>query len=198
MNQSKTGEGISSIIVSSSNIIIPKTDLRNPSITESNIEIKISKTDLRKRSITKSNSLSKTDQRINSITDSNSDIKTKETWGWKLVELSADQQWERLNVLLISIAMLLIFNASLLLYYFLYYFMLSSPKTILVDRTIFRREIVGKKTLLFVVIILAVRSSCILISTHISNHLHSFQNSTPTPWLTLLLDLEKIVLSKLL
>ena len=129
MDQSKTKSGI----IPSSKIKISKTDQRKPSITESNSDIKISKTD----------------QRIPSITESNSDIKTKETWGWKLVELSEDQQWERVNVLLTSIAILLILNASLLLYYVMYYLMLSSPKTILVNRTIPRHEIVGKITLLF-------------------------------------------------
>ena len=153
MDQSKTKSGIPSIIVSSSKIKISKTDQRKPSITESNSDIKISKTD----------------KRIPSITEANSDIKTKETWGWKLVELSADQQWERVNVLLISIAVLLILNASLLLYYVLYYVMLSSPKTVLVNRTILRKEIVGKLILLFGDIILAVRSSCIVSSTQISN-----------------------------
>ena len=93
--------------------------------------------------------ISKTDLRKPSITESNSDTKRKETWGGKLVELSEDQQWERVNVLLTSIAILLILNASLLLYYVMYYHMLSSPKTILVNRTIPRQEIVGKITLLF-------------------------------------------------
>ena len=100
--------------------------------------------------------ISKTDQRKPSITESNSDIKTKEPWGWKLIELSEDQQWERVNVLLTSIAILLILNASLLLYYVMYYLMLISPKTILVNRTIPRQEIVGKITLLFGDIILVV------------------------------------------
>ena len=137
MNPSKTESGIPSNIVSSSKIKMSKTDQRKPSITESNSGIKISKTD----------------QRIHSITESNSDIKTKETWGWKIVELSEDQQWERVNVLLTSFAILLILNASLLLYYV----MLSSPKTILVNRTIPRQEIVGKITLLFGDIILVVQ-----------------------------------------
>ena len=71
--------------------------------------------------------------------------------------MSEDQQWERVNVLLTSIAILLILNASLLLYYVMYYFMLSSPETILVNRTIPRQEIIGKITLLFGLIILVCR-----------------------------------------
>ena len=138
MNPLKTESGIPSNIVSSIKIKILKCDQIKPSITESYSDIKISKTD----------------QRLPSITESNSDIKTKETWDWKLVELSEDQQWERVNVLLTSIAILLILNASLLLYYVMYYLMLSSPKTILVNRTIPRQEIVGKITLLFGDIIL--------------------------------------------
>ena len=113
-----------------------KTKLEIPSIQVSSSKIKISKTDLRK----------------SSITESKSDTKRKETWGWKLVELSKDQQWERVNVLLISISIMLILNASLLLYYVLHYVVLSSPKTILVSRTILRREIVGKMTLYVLVI----------------------------------------------
>ena len=101
--------------------------------------------------------ISKTDLRKPSITESNSDTKRKETWSGKLVELSEDQQWERVNVILIPIAIMLILNASLLLYYVLYHFMLSSPKTILVNRTIPRQEIVGKITLLFGLTILVCR-----------------------------------------
>ena len=92
--------------------------------------------------------ISKTDLRKPSITESNSDTKRKETWGGKLVELSEDQQWERVNVILIPIAIMLILNASLLLYYVSYHVMLSSPKTIFVNRTILRKETVGKMALL--------------------------------------------------
>ena len=136
MNPSKTESGIPSILVSS--IEISKTDQLSAIDPYSDII------------------QSKTDQRKPSITDSNGKIKTKETWGWKLVELSQDQQWERVNVLLTSIAILLILNASLLLYYVMYYLMLSSPNTIIVNRTIPRQEIVGKITLLFGDIILVV------------------------------------------
>ena len=133
MNSSKTESGVPSIIVSS--IEISKTD--HLSAIDCHSDIRKSKTDQRKPSITVK------------ITDSNGDIKTKETWGWKLVELGEDQQWERVNVLLTSISILLILNASLLLYYVMYYLMLSSPKTILVNRIIPRQEIVGKIILLF-------------------------------------------------
>ena len=95
----------------------------NPSKTESGIpsnkvpSIEISKTYKLSAIILYSDiKKSKTDQRKPSITDSNGDTKTKETWGWKLIELSEDQQWERVNVLLTSISILLILNASLLLY----------------------------------------------------------------------------------
>ena len=140
MNTSKTESGIPSILVSSINI--SKTDHLSAIVPYN--DVRKSKTDQRKPSITVR------------ITDSNGDIKTTETWGWKLVELSKDQQWERVNVLLTSIAILLILNASLLLYYVMYYLMLSSPKTILVNRTIPRQEIVGKITLIFGDIILVV------------------------------------------
>ena len=136
MNTSKTESGIPSIIVPSIKIL--KTDQLLTIDPYS---------DIRK---------SKTDKGKPSVTDSNGKIKTKETWGWKLVELSQDQQWERVNVLLTSIAILLILNASLLLYYVMYYLMLRSPKTILVNRTIPRQEIVGKITLLFGDIILVI------------------------------------------
>ena len=136
----------------------------NPSKTESGIpsnkvpSIEIAKTYKLSAIILYSDiKKSKTDQRKPSITDSNGDTKTKETWGWKLIELSEDQQWERVNVLLTSISILLILNASLLLYYVMYYLMLSSPKTILVNRNIPRQEIVGKITLLFGLIILVCR-----------------------------------------
>ena len=109
-----------------------KTESGIPSNIVSSIKIKISKTDQRKPS----------------ITESNSDTKRKETWGGKLVELSEDQQWERVNVILIPIAIMLILNASLLLYYVSYHVMLSSPKTIFVNRTILRKETVGKMALL--------------------------------------------------
>ena len=123
MNQSKTQLEIPSMEMVQSR--------RETEDQDESSRIRISKTDLRKPSITESNS---------------SDTKRKETWGGKLVELSEDQQWERVNVILIPIAIMLILNASLLLYYVLYHVMLSSPKTILVNRTILRKEIVGKMT----------------------------------------------------